>query len=349
MPSGWSGSSTTTSITVNADAASGNISVTANNSCGSGATRTISISVLAIPIQPGTIAGNTTVCQGVSQTYSIAAVAGATSYTWTLPSGWNGSSSSTSITATVGSNGGNISVTANNSCGTSALASLTVTVQTTPAQPVSIAGNTAVCQGVSQTYSIAAVAGATSYTWTLPSGWSGSSNSTSITATAGAASGNISVTANNTCGSGAARTLSVTATALPGQAGTITGETTVCLGSSQTYSISPVTGATAYAWTLPSGWSGSSTTTSITVNADAASGNISVTANNSCGSGATRTISISVQAIPIQPGTIAGNTTVCQGVSQTYSIAAVAGAASYTWTLPSGWNGSSSSTSITVQ
>ena len=147
-----------------------------------------------------------------------------TSYTWTLPSGWNGSSASTSITATVGSNGGNISVTANNSCGTSALASLTVTVHhTCPARFNS--GNTAVCQGVSQTYSIAAVAGATSYTWTLPSGWSGSSNSTSITATAGAASGNISVTANNTCGSGAARTLSVTATALPGQAGTITGET----------------------------------------------------------------------------------------------------------------------------
>ena len=37
-------------------------------------------------------------------------------------------------------------------------------------------------------------------------------NSTSITATAGATSGNISVTANNSCGSGTPRTLSVSVT-----------------------------------------------------------------------------------------------------------------------------------------
>jgi hypothetical protein len=63
--------------------------------------------------------------------------------------------------------------------------------------------------GSSQTYSISAVSGATSYTWTLPSGWSGSSTSTSITTTAGSAGGTISVSANNSCGAGAARTLAV--------------------------------------------------------------------------------------------------------------------------------------------
>jgi hypothetical protein len=82
-----------------------------------------------------------------------------------------------------------------------------------PAQPGTITGNTSVTAGSGQTYSIAAVSGATSYTWTLPSGWSGSSTSTSITATAGTAGGNISVTANNSCGASTARTLAVTVTA----------------------------------------------------------------------------------------------------------------------------------------
>ena len=145
-------------------------------------------------------------------------------------------------------------------------------------------------------------------TWTLPSGWSGSSGSRSITATPGANGGNISVTANNSCGSGPERTLSVTVTPIPEQPETITGNTTVCQGTSQTYSITAVNGATSYTWTLPSGWSGSSASTSITATPGANSGNISVTANNSCGSGTQRTLSVSVTAIPAQPGAITGNT-----------------------------------------
>lgn len=83
---------------------------------------------------------------------------------------------------------------------------------TVPAQPGAISGSTSVPAGSSQTYSIAAVSGATSYTWTLPSGWSGSSTSTSITTTVGSTGGTISVRANNTCGSGTARSLNVTVT-----------------------------------------------------------------------------------------------------------------------------------------
>jgi hypothetical protein len=84
---------------------------------------------------------------------------------------------------------------------------------TVPGQPGTITGNTSVAAGSSQTYSIASVPNATSYTWTLPSGWSGSSTSTSITTTAGTAGGTISVRANNSCGSGTARSLSVSVAA----------------------------------------------------------------------------------------------------------------------------------------
>lgn len=89
--------------------------------------------VCSVPSQPGTISGNTSVTSGSSQTYSIASVGGATSYTWTLPSGWTGSSSSTSISATAGSSGGTISVKANNDCGSSAASNLNVTVESSSA------------------------------------------------------------------------------------------------------------------------------------------------------------------------------------------------------------------------
>jgi hypothetical protein len=90
----------------------------------------------SVPAQPGTISGTTNPNQGSSETYSIADVSGATSYTWTLPSGWTGTSATSSITTTVGSSGGTIYVTANNACGASTTRSLAVAVGggCTPAQ-----------------------------------------------------------------------------------------------------------------------------------------------------------------------------------------------------------------------
>ena len=258
----------------------------------------VNASLDCTPSQPGVISGPNPACIGSSQTYTISPVTGATSYTWTLPSGWSGSSTTTSITATAGASGGPISVKANNSCGSSTPRTLSVSVTTIPAQPGSITGSTSVCQGSSQTYSITAVSGAASYTWTLPSGWSGSSTTNSIIATVGTTGGIISVTANNTCGSSAPRTLSVSVTAIPAQPGAITGSTSVCQGSSQTYSISSVTGATSYTWTLPSGWSGSSTTNSIIATVGATGGTISVTANNNCGLSLPRTFNVVIASKP---------------------------------------------------
>jgi hypothetical protein len=66
------------------------------------------------PSQPSAISGTTTVCSGSAQTYSVTNVSGV-GYNWVLPGGWSGSSTSNSINATVGSSGGNISVTPYNS------------------------------------------------------------------------------------------------------------------------------------------------------------------------------------------------------------------------------------------
>ncbi|MBN8696909.1 MAG: T9SS type A sorting domain-containing protein, partial [Bacteroidetes bacterium] len=337
LPGGWTGTSTSTSISTTANTTSGTISVTANNGCGNSAAQTIAISVNQIPAQPTSISGTTTICSGTSNTYSISPVAGATSYTWSTPSGWTGTSTTETITATASSTSGNITVTANNTCGNSTSQQVAITVNTIPSTPGTISGSNVVCQTSTNTYSVAPVAGATSYTWTLPAGWSGTSTSTSISATAGTTGGTITVTANNTCGNSSAQSFAVTTNAIPAQPTAITGNTDVCENATESYSILTVPGATSYTWTLPGGWSGASTSTNISATAGTIGGTISVTANNTCGNSIPQTLSINMNSVPSQPGPISGNSTVCEGSNQTYSISPVSNANSYVWTYPSGW------------
>jgi PKD-like domain/Secretion system C-terminal sorting domain/Ser-Thr-rich glycosyl-phosphatidyl-inositol-anchored membrane family len=346
LPSGWSGSSTSTSISTTSNTTGGYITVTANNACGSSTTQGVSVNVNLVPSQPGAITGNTTICSGTLNTYQVSSVSGATSYTWTLPSGWTGTSATNAINATSSTNSGNITVTANNSCGASTSQTIAINVNTVPTQPGTISGNQTICSGSTNTYTISAVSGASSYSWTLPSGWSGASSTTSITAQANTTSGNVSVVANNTCGASVARTYSVTVVTPPTQPGTILGSATVCSNATATYSVAAVAGASSYNWILPSGWTGSSSSNIITATVGVSGGTILVSAVNSCGVSSAQSLAVNVNSITAQPGAISGNNVVCSGTTNAYSISGVSGATSYTWTLPSGWSGSSTSTSI---
>ncbi|NLN96749.1 MAG: choice-of-anchor D domain-containing protein, partial [Bacteroidales bacterium] len=276
------------------------------------------------PAQPGIISGNTSVCAGSTQTYSISPVSGATSYTWTLPLGWSGNSTSNSITVTVGANSGTISAQANNNCGSSIKRNLSVSVITTPAQPGAISGITSVCSGSTQTYSVSPVSGATSYTWTLPSGWSGSSTSNSITTTVGQNSGNITVKANNACGSGISRSLTVSVKAIPAQPGTISGSSSVPAGTTKTYSISPVTGATSYIWSYNGigSISGSGTYVNLTAYT---SGTLNVAAKNECGTSTARIKVITTTGVatnfPLQNIIISNGMFQCFDATQTITVA----------------------------
>lgn len=352
LPSGWVGFSFTNSISITAGSTSGTITVIANNACGPSPAQTLTIAISgSVPATPGIINGNSTLCSGSSNTYDVAPVAGATSYIWTLPSGWLGSSTVDSIAATAGTTSGSISVKASNSCGTSSAQTIIAIISgSIPSTPATISGITLICSGSSNTYNAASVSGATNYIWTLPNGWTGSSTTNSISTSASATSGTISVVANNNCGSSAAKTLIVSVdAAVPVITGTISGLDTVCSGSSNTYSITAVSGATGYTWTLPNGWTGTSTTNSITTTVNSTSGTVSVTANNSCGSSVAQTLSVTIGgSIPATPGTISGTSTICAGISNTYSIATVNGATSYIWTLPGDWTGSSTANYITT-
>jgi hypothetical protein len=161
LPSGWSGTSSTNSIPVTVGANSGNITVTANNACGSSNATTLTIVVNpGAPAQPSAITGNTIVCENSTEIYSVFS-AGATSYTWTLPSGWIGSSTSDTIQVAVDSNGGTITVIAHNGCGNSPVQTIDITINALPTVSAN-ASATSVCQGNQVTLT---GSGATSYTW----------------------------------------------------------------------------------------------------------------------------------------------------------------------------------------
>ncbi|HKR06929.1 MAG TPA: T9SS type A sorting domain-containing protein, partial [Bacteroidia bacterium] len=256
---------------------------------------------------PSVISGaSSAVCAGTTGTYSVTNVAGVT-YNWTAPAnasiatGQGTNSVSVSFSALFTS--GSLTVSGSNACGTSALRTLSISSK--PATPGTITGPGFGNCNATATYSIVAVAYATSYTWTTniagavvtPSGTSASISFPAFT------SGTVSVTANNTCGSSAAKTLTVKGT--PATPASITGPTLVCANQfGVPYSIAAIPTATSYTWTgmtgshisdgvvTSSGTTLTTTSTSVTVNFGSTSGNLNVKANNACGAGTNKTLTI---------------------------------------------------------
>ncbi len=183
---------------------SGNVSVRAESGCGNSAYKDLPITI-GIPAQPGSITGNAyPECNATAIAYSIDAVNGALSYTWTVPSDATIASGqgTTNITVNFVANSGNVSVRAENSCGNSDYTDLTISIGV-PAQPGNITGTSLPePNATGETYSIDAVNGATSYNWTVPTDATIASGqgTSSITVDFGTITGNVSVRSENTCG-----------------------------------------------------------------------------------------------------------------------------------------------------
>jgi hypothetical protein len=182
---------------------------------GCSATAFVTVTVFSAPGQPGSINGNISACSGSVQVYSVPEVAGVT-YDWALPAGWTAVQNNNSITVTAGQMSGTISVIARNDCGDSPPRTLVVTIIQPPSKPAVINGPASICAGGSMHwYSVDAVAGATSYEWVSPQGWTGTSSSDSIFLTAGDNGGTIFIIANNACGSSSPQMLAVSVEPLP--------------------------------------------------------------------------------------------------------------------------------------
>ncbi len=325
----WSTGSTSSSITVNT-AGTYTVTVTDNNGC-SGSN---SIVVAPFPSPTPVISGTLSFCGGTSTTLN--AGPGYSSYLWST-----GATTQTISVNTVAT----FTVTVTNANGCSASASATTTnTGSLPAVPGPISGPAiANCNTSGNVYFISAVPNTSHYVWTVPSGATivSGQGSTTISVNFGASfqGGNIVVAASNACGQSPSivpRQLFVQA--LANNPGAITGqESGLCGPTTKTYSIASVSMATSYTWSVPAGASivsGQGTTSvSVLFSTGFSFGNICVTANNACGSTVPSCKLLS--GVSPTPGAIRGPTAVCKNQSNLmYEIDPVAGATSYTWTVP---------------
>jgi len=92
--------------------------------------------------------------------------------------------------------------------------------------------------------------------------------------------------------------------AAPDDAGTITGNLAPQIGTATTYSVVDVPNALTYAWELPTGATGTSTTKTINVTfSQSGAGTIKVTPQNTCGDGVFSTLDIEVLTFITENGT----------------------------------------------
>jgi hypothetical protein len=114
-----------------------------------------------------------------------------------------------------------------------------------PVQPSAIIGTNSFCFNTNQlTFSLNPITSVSSYTWSFPSAWTGSSISDSIIINLSNLSGTISVTANNGCGSSLSQALAITANPLPTVSIT-TSDSILCIGQNATLTAN---GANTYSW-----------------------------------------------------------------------------------------------------
>jgi hypothetical protein len=287
------------------------ISVTDGNGCTAFMNLLTVITVNPLPIP--TIAGSTSVCLGAEgEIYTTES--GMSGYNWAVSDGGTITAGSGTNAITIDWNGTTIqTVSVNysneNSC-TAANASV-IEVTVTPLPLPTITGSASVCAG-SYGVSYTTEAQMSDYNWTISSGGSIlSGNGTHEIMVNWNVAGDHTISVNytnaNGCTSVVPGSLEVEVRALPAEAGSITGTSTVCAGTSGVvYSVPAIANASICFWTLPEGAAIVSGfgTNSITVDFDATatSGVITVRGANTCGQGiASPAFSVTVNPIPETP------------------------------------------------
>jgi|GEM_PF-4728041 len=179
------------------------------------------------------------------------------------------------------------------------------------------------------THKSAGVTGTNARTWTF--NWTAPVAGTGNVTFYGAF--NITNAMNNSSGDTTVlSTLTVSECAVPAQPGAISGNAVLCpnAAGTQTYSVTPVTGATGYNWTFPNGWTVlSAPSNSMDVQPSSSSGTITVSASNTCGTSATRTLNVTIDQLAV--GAVSTNIN-CNGANNgTASANASSGSLPYAY------------------
>jgi hypothetical protein len=184
----------------------------------------------------GSISGVNTFCTAQTANFSVAALADATGYTWSMPAGWQiiSGQNTNSITVTTGSNSGNVGVFATSPCGSGPITNVAVNVNANPQIQIIASPSNILCAGQSVTLNST---GAILYTYS-----NGVSNGVAFTPST---SGNYSVTGLDANGCSGSSTILISVNALPNVGIQASPGSLICAGQSLTLS---GTGAQNYTW-----------------------------------------------------------------------------------------------------
>jgi hypothetical protein len=310
------------------------IRVVAGNACGR--SNNASAHIRGTVPAPTCLTGPVLACPNTSATYSVAScpIPNTNGYQWTVGAGMTITSGQNTPTINVafgpGFTTGQVCVNGVTNFGLAGPQTC-LTVSNSTAAPVAISGNNAPCISGFEPYSIAPVAGASSYVWTTDI-LGATANGTTVNGTVQfpgtAFSGNVCVQAVSSCGISLPTCMSV-ASGTAGSPGPILGSTTGICGATVNYSLG-TNDANSYNWILPSGVNFASpngfNSVQLTFPSTPGTHVITVEAFYNCGSA---TSSITVDGAPGAPSVTP--LTICAGGDETY-IASATGADTYNWT-----------------
>jgi gliding motility-associated-like protein len=314
--------------------------VAAQNVCGLGGNSCISVTVNNVPVL-SSISGLDIVCEDAIVTYCVTPDPSATSYTWTVPFGATiVSGQGTECIEVQFSNtfGGNICVTAENACGTSAFSCMPTTVIQLVSDPI-IIGPDEICVGDSGTYTMSDSPESTATTWTIPpngtviDGGDGFEFVTILWTSAGTEQ--VCVTTSNQCSVSTPACMEVTAIDDPGIT-FVSGPTVVCEAAVETYCIDSLPGLQNIVWTVPPGAtivSGQGTACVVIDWGATFGGLVCAGANTVCGSDINDCLPVTILPVPT-PIEITGPTINCVGTQVTYTLEGSDFASDVNWILP---------------
>ena len=312
--------------------------------------------IYAQPNTPTDVIGPLPICNGTSATFSIIQNGGADGFAWDIyGDSWSVASATTSSTfnvITAGPESATLNVWAFDSFGNSG--TFTKIIPQLGDPEIIFAEEPFHCTSSTISYWTTPLELADGYIWNISggNGWRISSSSGTICEVVGG-TGNaiLSVRAYNICDTSQAFSHEIIPKPAPDSIyATLSGPH--CAGTSNTYTINPVQGATSYSWYLvsdDSGWSAtSSTTTAFVVSSGTATvgpATIYVAANNICGSSAT--ISKTLDPLGAPTGLVSNPPgDHCLNTSKTYTVIPVEHANSYQWWFSGGQGWSATSNTM---
>lgn len=292
----------------------GTYSVLVTTSGGCSGTAIVNVTIGAQPVP--VITSNGPLCAG--QTLNLTATGGV-SYSWSGPNGFNSALQNPSIANTSVSATGTYSVTVTGSSGCTAMATLSVTINTLPV--ITATSNSPVCEGSVLNLS---ASGAASYSWSGPNTFSSAQQNPSVSNVTLSATGTYTVSGTGSNGCIGTGSVSVNISSLPFVSAS--SNSPLCSGSTLNLQAA---GGSSYNWNGPGNFSSNQQTTAITNASLNNAGVYTVTVTNSSGCINTGTVAVVVNSLPSI--SVSNNSPVCEGQSANFTAN---GGTSYSWSGP---------------